>query len=345
MARWRTVMSERSLSVVAGLWVLYLVSFPIGHSTVLNDMYVAVAVIPTVATGHLLGVRAARVVALLFYPLHVLVFLIEGHPVGIELLAGVEGALAMLVIPMMGLYAGHTSDLRRRLEEVDAARDRFIATVAHDVKNPLTGVIGLSIALRDEPDLAPDLRELAALVVDEAHTAAAIVEDLSVTALRKSGQFQAHPEVFDVAQEAWAACRAHPEIAFESEGEVRAFADRRRVRQILNNLVSNALRHGAPPVDVCVFDTSMGPVVEVTDRGDGIPPEAVDDLFEPFGMVGVSGHVESTGLGLSSSRVLATVMGGDLDYVRSQDATTFRLTLPPVSTRLRSRPRAPQATG
>lgn len=330
MTRLTTVVKHHELAVVMLLWATYMASFPAGHASMLGDMYVAVSVFPTVVTAHLLGMKGARIVAVAFYPLHALLFLGSDHRVGLDLLGGAEGALGMLVLPLIALYAGYTSDLRRKLIETDGAKDRFIAAVAHDVKNPLTGVLGLAIALRDEPGLPADARELAAMVADEAQAAADIVEDLSVTALRNSGQFQTHPEVFDLGEEAWAACRHIPEVSFEADGDIEVHADPRRVRQILNNLLTNALRHGRPPVDVYVGSDRRWATVEVTDHGDGIPSHAVDALFEPFGLVGVSGHVDSTGLGLSSARVLATLMGGDLAYLRSSDATTFRLSLPLV---------------
>lgn len=328
MSRLAAAVRHHQIAVVGLLWMAYVTSFPAGHASMLGDMYVAVSVFPTVVTAHMLGMPGARLVAVAFYPLHALLFLGTGHHVGLDLLGGPDGALGMLVLPLIAIYAGYTSDLRRRLIETDGAKDRFIAAVAHDVKNPLTGVLGLSIALRDEPELPHEARELAAMVADEAESAAAIVEDLSVTALRNSGQFRTHPEAFDLGEEAWAACRAIPEVSFESDGDVEVCADPRRVRQILNNLLTNALRHGRPPVDVYVGADLRWATVEVTDHGDGIPSHAVDELFEPFGLVGISGHVDSTGLGLSSARVLATLMGGDLAYLRSSDATTFRLSLP-----------------
>lgn len=328
MTRLIAVVKHHEVAVITLLWTAYAAIFVAGHESMLGDMYVAVSVFPTVVTAHLLGMKGARVVALAFYPVHALLFLGSGHETGLDLLGGAEGALGMLVLPLIGLYAGYTSDLRRKLIETDGAKDRFIAAVAHDVKNPLTGVLGLAIALRDEPGLSADARELAAMVADEAQAAADIVEDLSVTALRNSGQFQTHPEAFDLGEEAWAACRTIPEVSFEADGDIEVFADPRRVRQILNNLLVNAVRHGRAPVDVYVGADRLWATVEVTDHGDGIPPHAVDALFEPFGLVGVSGHVESTGLGLSSARVLATLMGGDLTYLRSSDATTFRLSLP-----------------
>ncbi len=337
----RSASKSRQLTVAAAVWLAYAALFPLGHDSILQDMYVAVSVLPTIVTAHLFGKSGAAVVASLFYPVHMLLFLQTDHTMGVDLLGGVEGAIGMLVVPLMGLYVGYTSDLRRRLEETDTSKDRFIAAVAHDVKTPLTGVLGLAIALRDEPGLSANERELASMVADEAQAAADIIEDLSVTALRNSGQFQIHPSAFDLGQEVWTMCRTMADVSLEAFGDVQVYADPRRVRQIVTNLLTNAIRHGRPPIEVYVTEGRNAAVVEVTDRGTGIPPEAIEGLFEPFGLVGVSGHIESTGLGLSSARVLATLMGGDLTYRRSIDATTFRLSLPLATSRRSDVARAP----
>lgn len=316
-------------------WLLYVVTFPIGHATALTDMYTAAAIAPTIFTAHLFGIRGARWVAIGFIPAQVVLFLNNGHSFGWDMFAGIEGFFALSSIPLIGLYVGWASDLRHRLEALHVERDRFVAAVAHDIKNPLTGVIGLSLTLAEDPTLDPEPRELAALIAAEAQVATDVIEDLSVTALRNSGQFTIRAASFDPLEDvAAAAQRIGAGVSASSERTI--WADRKRFRQILQNLASNAERHGAPPYEFVIARHGSQVWVSLTDRGGGIPADAVDRLFEPFGMVGVSGHVESTGLGLSSSRVLATLMAGDLSYVRNEGVTEFRLSLPtpqaPIST-------------
>lgn len=319
--------TRRAMAITALAWAAYAVSFPFGHATPLNDMYAAAAIAPAIITAHLFGSRGARWVAAGFLPLQVGLFLADGHAPGWDMFAGVEGIFALGAIPLIGLYVGWASDLRKRLEALHVERDRFVAAVAHDIKNPLTGVIGLSLALAEDPRLDAEPRELAALIATEAQVATDVIEDLSVTALRNSGQFVIHASSFDPLEDvAAAAQRIGAGVSADSGRTV--WADRRRFRQILQNLASNAERHGAPPFEFIIARKGTQIWVSLTDRGPGIPAESVDRLFEPFGMVGVSDHIESTGLGLSSSRVLSTLMHGDLTYLRSDGVTEFRLSLP-----------------
>lgn len=321
--------NRHPLAWVIVAWVAYVVTFPLGHSTILNDMYSAVALLPMVMTAHLFGTRGARIVALGFFPLQAALFLASDHEVGWSMFAGVEGLFALAILSLVGLYVGRSSDLRIKLERLHAERDRFIAAVAHDIKNPLTGVIGLSLALADDPRLADEPRELAAMIAHEAQAATDVIEDLSVTALRNSGKFTVRPESFDILDEV-SEIAARIGASVTATADPTVWADKRRFRQILTNLMMNAERHGAPPFEL-VVERSMGDVfVRLRDHGNGIPPDMLEHLFEPFGMVGVSDHLESTGLGLSSSRVLATLMHGDLTYRRADDMTEFSIRLPAV---------------
>jgi signal transduction histidine kinase len=321
--------TRRTAVIVALTWLAYVATWPVGHASLLGDMYAALALLPTVFTAHLYGGRGARWVAGGFIPLQVALFLADGHSPGWDMFGGAEGVFALSVVPLTGLYVGWASDLRRRLEQMHHDRDRFVASVAHDIKNPLTGVIGLSLALSDDPTLGEEQRELASLIATEAQVAADVIEDLSVTALRNSGKFAIHPEEFDVLEDVAAAAQRIG-AAVSAGSDRLVWADRRRFRQILQNIASNAERHGQQPFDFIITRVGGQVSISLRDHGDGIPHELVDRLFEPFGLVGLSDHVQSTGLGLSSSRVLATLMHGDLSYRRGEAATEFTLTLPAV---------------
>ena len=319
--------TRRTATIVTIAWLAYVVTWPLGHASIIGDMYAAVALLPAVITAHLLGGRGAKWIAIAFFPVQVALYLAVDHAPGWDMFAGAEGLFALCSVPLLALYVGWASDLRGDLERMHHDRDRFVASVAHDIKNPLTGVIGLSLALAEDPGLGSEQRELASLIATEAQVATDVIEDLSVTALRNSGKFAIHPERFDVLEDiAAAAQRVGAGVAAGSDRMV--WADRRRFREILQNLSSNAERHGAAPFDFVVSRVGGHIAVVLRDRGSGIPAELVDRLFEPFGLAGFSDHIESTGLGLSSSRVLATLMHGDLRYQRVDGVTEFTLTLP-----------------
>jgi signal transduction histidine kinase len=86
--------------------------------------------------------------------------------------------------------------------------------------------------------------------------------------------------------------------------------DRDRLAQVLENLVGNAVRHGAPPVQVSAESTNGSVVVRITDNGRGVPEELRNRLFDRF----ASGRAGGTGLGLYIARQLARAHGGDTRY-------------------------------
>ncbi len=323
--------TRRATTTVIVAWIAYTITWPLGHASPIADMYAAVALLPIVVTAHLFGTRGARWIALAFLPYQVGLYLTAGHEPGWDMFAGVEGLFALCVLLLVGLYVGRASDLRQRLQRMHHDRDRFVASVAHDIKNPLTGVIGLSLTLADDPTLGDEQRELASLIATEAQVATDVIEDLSVTALRNSGKFAIHAEEFDVLEDIAAAAQ-RIEAGVSAGSDRIVWADRRRFRQVLQNLASNAERHGAAPYDFVIARTGGHISIALRDHGAGIPESLVEHLFEPFGLAGFSDHLESTGLGLSSSRVLARLMHGDLSYRRSDGTTEFRLTLPAAHT-------------
>ena len=107
---------------------------------------------------------------------------------------------------------------------------------------------------------------------------------------------------------------------------VRAVVDRARVAQIVENLVANAVRHGAPPVEVVVEDRGALVALIVSDAGAGIPEQRRPELFQRFSALaaGGGGH----GLGLYIVRELARAHGGDVTYEAGAPGSRFVVTLP-----------------
>jgi signal transduction histidine kinase len=111
-------------------------------------------------------------------------------------------------------------------------------------------------------------------------------------------------------------------------GETAVIADRARLRQIIRNLLANAVRHGAPPFEIDV--TRKGPRVELTvrDGGPGVSLEMQSVIFDKYRAARRDGQPASTGIGLWLSRELARLMGGDLTLAPSTSGAVFVLTLP-----------------
>jgi len=110
---------------------------------------------------------------------------------------------------------------------------------------------------------------------------------------------------------------------------VRGLGDPARVRQIVRNLISNADGHGGPTIGVSVSAVGETARLTVWDDGPGVPPDEVETIFDPYHRVDPDGSVPGgVGLGLSISRQLARLMGGDLRHRRRSGRTVFELTLP-----------------
>lgn len=112
-----------------------------------------------------------------------------------------------------------------------------------------------------------------------------------------------------------------------------AVGDPARVRQILRNLLSNAFRHGGEHVQVRIGGDGRVATVSVVDDGPGVSGDEADRIFEPYHRSGADpGQPASLGLGLSISRQLARLMGGDLTYRYEADTAIFQLDLPETET-------------
>ena len=226
----------------------------------------------------------------------------------------------------------------RRLQRLVADKDRFIASVSHELRTPLAAVLGLSEELSSRWDRfdETETKELIGLVAAQSADLSLLVEDLLVAANLEAGRVSINPEVFDlvsVAEGAVSDCRrTYPEIEVPPiEGKLTtALADPIRVRQIVRNLVTNAIRYGGSEIVVEV-GAGANPFVQVRDNGEGIALEHREAVFVPYFQAAGSREVlGSLGLGLSISRELARRMRGDLSYTYRDGISVFQLDLPAV---------------
>lgn len=222
-----------------------------------------------------------------------------------------------------------------RLESLLESKDRFVASVSHELRTPLTAVIGLANELESPTaQFSPeDLQEFHRLIASEAEEVARIVEDLLVAARSDIGEVAVYPRELALGRlvadtvDATTVVRDRVEAV---SGDARALADPVRVKQVVRNLLVNAVRYGGDEIRVTVSENEGRPRIEIEDNGPGVPPGAVERIFEPY-QRGHTPHEEggSVGLGLAVSRTLAQLMGGDLTYARRNGWTVFTLSLLP----------------
>lgn len=221
-----------------------------------------------------------------------------------------------------------------QLERLILSKDEFLAAVSHELRTPLTTIMGLSMELQDRSDgfTAAEKEELVSLINTESQDVANIVEDLLVIGQDGLGQLQLESRTIDLWSEVAKATIGRQGVAIEPSAEVRltAFADPGRTRQVLRNLVTNALRHGGPKVRIVARRHPEWAIIEVRDNGRPIPLEERTLMFLPYQRArAAEGTPGSVGLGLTVSQRLARLMGGDVEYHHDGRESVFSLVLPP----------------
>ncbi len=248
--------------------------------------------------------------------------------VNLEVHLGADGEPAFY--SLIGRDLAALDDARSRLAASVMEKDRVLETVAHEVRTPLTSVLGLSteLAQRLASSGNNEDAELAALLAAEAQDMARIVEDLMDSAERA----HAVPRQFvpvDLHREARKAVQTCglTEDEVDITGEARAMGDPAWIRRIIVNLITNARRYGMPPLTVRAEASGESAHLLVIDHGPGVPAQLIRSVFEPYVTEGSSGS-GALGLGLTVSRSLAQDMGGSLAYARDEGTTVFDLRLP-----------------
>jgi signal transduction histidine kinase len=227
------------------------------------------------------------------------------------------------------------------LRRLSALRADFVSLVSHELRSPMAAVIGAARTLQDRwRSLTPDQREaFLALIADETNRLAALIGDVLDTSRIEAGTFSYSFTDVDVTR------LVEDAVATASIGqdEVRVRAhlagpvppirgDRERLRQIVTNLVDNAIKYSpaGDEVEVAVRPANGSVRIAVTDHGPGIPRDQQRLIFEKFGRAEVPGSSKpGTGLGLFIARSIAEAHGGTLEVRSEPEAgATFVLTLP-----------------
>jgi PAS domain S-box-containing protein len=212
-----------------------------------------------------------------------------------------------------------------QLSEIDRLRTRLVSTVSHELRTPLTTISAAVEHLRTggvDPD---ELDRYLAMIERNARRLSDRVEDLLVLGRVESGllelRFGAVDPVAlarDVVAEAETTARDRDvRLALHTTDGPRLEADATRVQQVLQNLVTNAVKFGprGSTVEVWVEPGGPGWRIEVRDHGPGIPEEERRRVFQPFYRSGTAGAVPGTGLGLAIALGIVQAHGGTLDVV------------------------------
>jgi signal transduction histidine kinase len=239
----------------------------------------------------------------------------------------------------------------------DRERSAFLAALSHELRTPLNAILGFTEVLLSEVDgpLDPEARENLLVVRSSGQHLRALIDDILDLSALESGelrltlrQIDVYPIVADVVREARALARSKGLDITLVGNPARAFADERRVRQIVGNIVGNAVKYTERGrVDVGLGIVNGEVVVEVADTGPGIAAEEHEAIFqEYFQSREARTRRAGTGLGLAIARRLARMHGGRVEVASEiGKGSIFRVVFP-VEPKLerppRSRPKNPK---
>jgi len=236
------------------------------------------------------------------------------------LLRRVVEALAQLRESRRDLIAA-----KEEAEAANAAKTLFLANMSHEIRTPLNGVLGMAQVMGADTLSEPQARRLR-ILEESARALLSLLNDILEVARLESRAVRLRGDAFDLAEMVGAACGAFSgaatakgltlsvDVAPEAGG--RWLGDPMRLRQVLGNLVANAIKFtDEGGVTVRVRPSAKGLRFEVEDTGPGVPAEALPKLFKSFFQVdgSTTRPHDGAGLGLSICRELVELMGGGID--------------------------------
>lgn len=232
------------------------------------------------------------------------------------------------------------TDITQELEAI-RARDDLIASVSHELRSPLTSILGYLDLAREEPNMSDGTQRMLEVAYSNSERLLLIVTDLLRAASDSDKQLTMTFSQTDVAQIARDSVEAHQIMASEREVELEltgdetaiANVDPMRMRQVIDNLITNAIKYnlewGSVTVNVEVENDRVN--LSVRDTGQGIPAADLPRIFDRFYRTNSArtSATVGTGLGLSITREIVHRHGGELTVTSELGiGTTFRLTVP-----------------
>ena len=251
-----------------------------------------------------------------------------------------------LISPIGSLWALAVE--RARLAEVARARTRdaeearqnlqqFLGMVAHDLRGPLTVILGnVQLVARRGSPLGEPERQSLRMAENAAHQMRRLVTDLLDAARIGAGQFTLAREQTNLAAialqvvEEWQVLTPDRQIQLVAPASLECYCDPHRIQQLLTNLLTNAIKYSPEERTILVELAQRGEVAQlsVSDQGSGIPPEDLDRLFRAFSRIGSNPNVAGIGLGLYIARGIVEAHRGEIGVESKAGETTFWVTLP-----------------
>jgi PAS domain S-box-containing protein len=239
-------------------------------------------------------------------------------------------------------------ELNTKLEQATGAKDAFLTRMSHDLRTPLTAVVGFA-QLLDSDTLTPDQADSVRQILKAGRHLTQMIDEVLQVVRASAGAVPLSVEPLDIAQVVGDAVdlirpsaarrRLRVTTAFPTGEHEWALGDRQRTTEIVLNLLSNAVKYNREEGSIHVALTATEAVmrVAVTDTGFGLSPEQTARVFNPFERLDAAQrHIEGTGLGLALAKAMAELMNGTVGVESTVDrGSTFWLelkrTTPPLN--------------
>lgn len=213
----------------------------------------------------------------------------------------------------------------RELAQLNEFKSKFFSIVTHDLRSPLTSIRGYAQLILQKPDMGPEsLAQFLKIIISQSDQLGNLINDLMDVVSIQSGKLRVERALSDLG-ELLAAVQSRlvplanqRKVRFEVTTDTALpplLIDKRRIDQVLTNLIGNAFKHTPEDGRVAVRAAREGAAVRVTvsDTGEGIPPEALERVFEQFFQVeSHASKKEGLGLGLTIAREIITAHNGEI---------------------------------
>lgn len=232
------------------------------------------------------------------------------------------------------------------LERLNEQKNQFLGMASHDLRSPLAVIISYSDFLLDDAGakLSDEEVEHLAIIQSSSNFMLELIDDLLDATAIESGKLELSPEPVNLVDlvennvhlNAVLAARKKTELSLEAPAQpLPVEVDRNKIEQVLNNLISNAIKfsQAGSQIIVKLVETDGEARASVIDEGQGIPSDELADLFEPFSKTSVRGTEgeKSTGLGLMIARKVVEAHNGRIGVESTEgEGSTFHFTLPLV---------------